>query len=137
MTIQTALNIRLIDHITLVVSNIQASREFYVGVLGLKEVPRPDFSFAGAWFASGNTQIHITLSDENSGLPGWADRQVGRVSRGHHFAFQVDDVRHAVKILAANAVEILDGPKKRPDGPEQIYFHDPDRHLVELFSLSD
>ncbi len=32
-------------------------------------------------------------------------------------------------------VAIAEGPKTRPDGARQFYDHDPDGHLVELFSL--
>lgn len=128
------INVRSIDHQTLVVADVAASRRFYVDVLGMKEVPRPNFDFPGAWFQAGDTQIHATRSDENSGLPGWADRKVGRLSRGHHFAFQVDDVMAAAEFLKKQGVEIQVGPKSRPDGPTQIYVFDPDQHLIELFS---
>lgn len=122
------------DHITLVVADIEASRKFYVDILGLKEVQRPNFDFSGAWFQIGSTQIHVTLSDTNSGLPGWADRQVTRLTRGHHFAFEVDDVHAAAESLTNMGITIESGPKQRPDGPTQIFVFDPDQHLVELFS---
>ena len=124
-----------LDHLTLVVADLEASRNFYVGVLGMEEVRRPAFDFPGAWFQSGKTQIHVTLSDDNSGLAGWADRQVRRLSRGHHFAFQVNDVHEAIGLLQSKGISIESGPKQRPDGPTQIYFYDPDKHLIELFSI--
>ncbi len=132
---RNSLNVGAIDHQTLVVSDIAASHHFYVDLLGMKEVPRPNFDFPGAWFQSGTTQIHVTLSDEDSGLPGWANRQVGRLSRGHHFAFQVDDADVAAEFLVQHGITIQVGPQKRPDGPVQIYIFDPDQHLVELFSV--
>jgi catechol 2,3-dioxygenase-like lactoylglutathione lyase family enzyme len=135
MNTKNSLKVGAMDHQTLVVSDVEASRKFYVGLLGMSEVARPAFDFPGAWFQSGETQIHVTLSDENSGLPGWADRKVGRLSRGHHFAFQVDDAVYAAEFLKSSGVEIQSGPKQRPDGPTQIYFFDPDGHLVELFSV--
>lgn len=131
----STLNVRSMDHVTLVVSDVEASRQFYVGLLGLREVERPAFDFDGAWFQCGPVQIHVTLSDENSGLPGWADRNVGRASRGHHFAFQVDDVPQAVQLISNANVQIVAGPKGRPDGATQVYVADPDGHLVELFSV--
>ncbi|MEM7312520.1 MAG: VOC family protein [Planctomycetota bacterium] len=130
-----SLNVQPIDHITLVVADLDATRDFYVNLLGMEEVPRPAFGFPGAWFQSGATQIHATVSDEDSGQAGWADRNVGKISRGHHFAFQVDDAVAAAEFLKERGIEIKDGPKHRPDGPTQIYFHDPDGHLVELFSM--
>ena len=135
MSKSRSLQVSPLDHITLVVADIDASRQFYVGLLGMDEVPRPNFSFPGAWFQMGPTHIHVTLSDENSGLAGWADRKVAKTSRGHHFAFRVDDFDWAVELLDQEGVAIVDGPKTRPDGPRQLYIEDPDGHLVELFSL--
>lgn len=123
------------DHITLIVADLEATRNFYLRLLGLTEVPRPGFDFAGAWFQSGQVQIHVTVSDERSGQPGWGDRQVTSISRGHHFAFGVADFQNTVSVLAREGISIADGPKVRPDGVEQLYIYDPDGHLVELFQV--
>jgi catechol 2,3-dioxygenase-like lactoylglutathione lyase family enzyme len=56
------------------------------------------------------------------------------VSRGHHFAFEVADALATARALADVGIKLAAGPKQRPDGPTQIYIHDPDGHLVELFS---
>ena len=36
-------------HIAVKTANLEGSLSFYKGVLGLKEIPRPDFGFPGAW----------------------------------------------------------------------------------------
>ncbi len=100
----------------------------------MKEVHRPNFDFAGKWFESGTSQIHATLESDLAGLAGWGDRHVKRVSRGHHFAFQVADADEAAKFLSEKQVKIVAGPQQRPDGPTQVYVHDPDGHVVEFFS---
>ena len=133
-----------IDHITLIVSDLDQTRRFYCDCLGMQEVDRPDFDFPGIWLtapqASGEARgflqamIHITLADQNSGLAGWGDRQVKRVSRGHHFAFEVTDANQAYQHLAKLGVNISAAPKKRPDGAAQFYVEDPDGHLIEFFS---
>ena len=42
-----------LDHAALIVSDPDAARAFYVGVLGLEEVPRPPtFTFPGLWVRS-------------------------------------------------------------------------------------
>ena len=38
-----------IDHLTLIVSDLEKTREFYCDILGMKLVPRPDFDFPGLW----------------------------------------------------------------------------------------
>ncbi len=52
-----------IDHVQLAipVGGEDAAREFYVGVLGLTEVPKPPKLAArgGAWFEAGSMQIHV------------------------------------------------------------------------------
>ena len=38
------INVKHIDHVTLVVKDVEASRRFYVDLLGMTDVPRPAFS---------------------------------------------------------------------------------------------
>ena len=132
-----------IDHITLIVSDLDATRSFYCDVLGMFEVPRPQFEFPGLWLDSDQPQpgqidralIHATLSNEQSGRAGWGDQGATRASRGHHFAFQVKDAAAMSEAIKNKGVEIVSGPKQRPDGPTQVFVKDPDGHLIEFFSL--
>src|SRR4051794_29076532 len=57
----SAVQVKHIDHATFVVKELERSRRFYVEILGMREVPRPAFSFAGLWFQAGPTQIHLIL----------------------------------------------------------------------------
>ena len=41
-----------LDHITLKVADLNASRRFYVDVIGLREGDRPPFDSPGAWLYS-------------------------------------------------------------------------------------
>ena len=129
------LQVRTFDHVTLIVADIEASRQFYVSMLGMKEKSRPDFDFDGAWFEIDTVQIHVTIASDLAGLAGWGDRKVKAISRGHHIAFAVDDVEAAHQRVLSLGIEVGDGPKTRPDGAFQLYIYDPDGHLVELFSL--
>ena len=133
-----------IDHITLIVENLERTRHFYCDCLGMQQVTRPDFNFPGLWLSPSSptaaetnylqAMIHITLADEQSGLAGWGDRQVRRPSRGHHFAFEVADAQSAHEHLQQLGIPIVVAPKQRPDGAIQCYVQDPDGHLIELFS---
>lgn len=129
-----SLQVKGFDHITLIVADIEATRNFYVNLLGMEEKPRPDFDFPGAWFEVGSVQIHATVASDLAGLAGWGDRKVKSISRGHHFAFQVDSVVNAFEEVQKLGLKVGDGPKFRPDGIHQVYIYDPDDHLVELFS---
>lgn len=126
-----SLQVTGLDHVTIVVHDLAATRRFYVELLGMREVPRPAFSFSGQWFQAGETQIHTILEFPGSGPAG---QGAGANSRGHHFAFRVADAQAAADELVARGVELVSPPKLRPDGALQLFVQDPDGHLVELCS---
>lgn len=124
-----------IQHVGLVVSDVDRSRRFYADALGLEEVPRPpNFAFDGAWFRFGGTEIHLLADAHATGGAGQSDPGAG-ASRGmtHHLAFEVDDLGHACARLADSGVELAGGPMPRGDGYTQVFFRDPDGHVLELF----
>jgi len=128
------LRVKTLDHVTLVVKDLERSRRFYVDVLGMAEVQRPAFSFAGSWLQAGPTQIHLILEYAGSGLAGNLAPENRRTSRSNHFAFEVESAESAVAWLKKCKAPILDGPKPRPDGYMQVFVTDPDGHVVELCS---
>jgi catechol 2,3-dioxygenase-like lactoylglutathione lyase family enzyme/uncharacterized protein YunC (DUF1805 family) len=130
------LRVRSIDHVTLVVRDLARSRAFYVEALGMREVPRPAFSFAGSWFQAGATQIHLILEFEGSGPAGNLLAEAQRSSRTHHLAFLVEDAAAAVPRLAELRIPLLQAPRPRPDGYLQVFVTDPDGHVIELCSPS-
>ena len=132
MTVPTPVRVQSLDHVTIVVKDLAATRRFYVEVLGMDEVARPNFSFAGQWFQAGPTLIHTILEFEGSGPAGLGG---GANSRGHHFAFLVDDAHAAARRIAALGIPFVSPLKLRPDGAAQLFIHDPDGHLVELTSV--
>jgi catechol 2,3-dioxygenase-like lactoylglutathione lyase family enzyme len=134
MSERSAVNVSSFDHVTIICADLAATRRFYVDVLGMIEVPRPAFKFPGLWFQLGNVQIHATQESPEAGRAGWADQGGKVVSRGHHFAFRVDDVSKALKMVEAHGVRIASALQQRPDGFRQVYLYDPDGHVVELVS---
>lgn len=134
-TVEQALQVRTLDHVTLVVKDLQRSHEFYADVLGMEPMERPRFSFAGSWFKAGRTQIHLILEHAESGPAGVeVPRKLLHLSRTHHFAFEVPDTYAAADFLHRKNVPIVSGPKERPDGEVQVFATDPDGHVVELCS---
>jgi catechol 2,3-dioxygenase-like lactoylglutathione lyase family enzyme len=127
-----------IQHVGLVVSDLDRSRAFYAGPLGLEEVPRPaNFTFDGAWFRFGGTEVHLLSDAHATGGAGQPDPGAGK-DRGmtHHLAFEVDDLDAACARLAEHGVELEGGPMPRGDGYVQVFFLDPDGHVLELFQLT-
>ena len=128
------IQVKSLDHVTLVVKDLDQSRKFYVEGLGMREVPRPGFTFPGAWFQAGPTQIHL-IGEHAGGSPaGNSLPEQFRTSRSHHFAFLVDDVEAAYALVQELGLKIVSPPKARPDGFVQVFLNDPDGHVVELCS---
>lgn len=78
-------NILSIHHSSVIVKNTQESLKFYCGVLGLKQLERPDFPYKGAWLEVGNQQVHLLELDN-------PDTTTGRPAHGgkdRHIAFYV------------------------------------------------
>lgn len=129
------LGVKHIDHVTLVVKDLERSRAFYVDLLGMQEVERPNFGFPGLWFQAGATQIHLIGEHRESGPAKIFVPDECKLSRTRHFAFEVDDAEVVVRQLHERGIPIAAGPQRRPDGPTQLYLTDPDGNLVELFSF--
>ncbi len=124
-----------IQHVGLVVSDLERSRRFYGEALGLEEVPRPsNFTFAGAWFRFGDDEIHLLAEADTTGGAGQGDPGVG-ATRGlsTHLAFEVDDLDGACARLEEHDVSLVGGPMPRGDGYVQVFFRDPDGYVLELF----
>ena len=134
MSVESEIQIRVrhIDHVTLIVRDVNASRRFYVGLLGMTEVPRPAFSFDGAWFQAGATLIHLIAEHDRSGPAGYPVEVLVKSSRNHHFAFEVEDAYAAAAALKAKGISLIDDARLRPDGAVQVFLADPDNHVVEL-----
>ena len=128
------IRVKQIDHVTIVVEDLERSRQFYIDVLGMEPEPRPAFSFEGLWFRAGSTHIHLILAHADSGPAQVFIPEECKISRTRHFAFEVEDALAARDQLDELGLTLADGPKQRPDGPTQIYVFDPDQNLVELFS---
>src|ERR1700723_1956738 len=123
-------------HMQLTVSDIETSRAFYGGFLGLPELPRPVFPFPGAWFQLANGQeLHVVRVAN----PIWRPPTAMEIFETH-IALRVPSFRGALdKLHAAGFREDLPDthPLKivikthPPPGYPQVYFFDPDRHLLE------
>ena len=134
MSERRAIRVNSFDHVTIICADLEATRRFYVELLGMAEVARPAFRFPGLWFQVGNVQIHATEQSAEAGKAGWGDRGGSVISRGHHLAFAVDDVTKALEAVEAHGVRVASTLQQRPDGFMQVYLYDPDGHLVELVS---
>src|SRR6188474_62817 len=96
-----------LNHVALHVSNLEASCEFFRNTLRLESLPRPAFTFPGAWFRLGERQeLHLI---------GGRTEPVQSHNRGNHFALRVDNLDEWEAHLAEVKADFR--PRKmRPDG---------------------
>jgi catechol 2,3-dioxygenase-like lactoylglutathione lyase family enzyme len=125
-----------LQHCGLVVSDVERSRRFYGEVLGLEELSRPaNFTFAGAWFALGDTEIHLLAEADTTARAGIPPPGPGlKGGLATHLALEVDDLPAWVERLDARGVAPAAGPMARGDGVDQLFVFDPDGYVVELFA---
>jgi catechol 2,3-dioxygenase-like lactoylglutathione lyase family enzyme len=128
-----------LQHLGLVVADLERSRRFYGEALGLEEVPRPqNFTFSGAWFKCGGDQIHLLAEGDTTSQAGGPEPGPGaEVGLIQHLALEVDDLDAACRRLEEHDVSLFGGPMPRGDGVTQVFVLDPDRHVVELFQWTD
>ena len=114
-----------LNHVALHVADVEMSCEFYRRVLLLEPLPRPAFSFPGAWFRLGaNQELHLI---------GERGEPVSAGNRGNHFALRVDELDSWEQHFQERGADFRPR-KERPDGAWQVFLRDPDGHVIELFT---
>ncbi len=132
-----------LNHFSLRTTDLEATRAFYVDLLGLQAGPRPEFPFPGYWLYQGptdsyaNAAVHLIGIDAHdpSGLEGYLGDRDGSVLRGSgavdHVAFFATDLVGMLERLRAAGVE----PRQRTVpgvGLHQVFLDDPSGVVVEL-----
>jgi len=118
---------KCLHHVSLSVTDLEKAKDFYSRILCLQEIPRPDFDFAGAWYAIGGQQLHLIVDQSSQTIR--RDQRLS--SREGHFALRVGDFYDTITWLKQNKVEILEKPNGK-SGFAQIFCADPDGNLIEL-----
>ena len=114
-----------LHHVSFAIRDLDVSKRFFGGVLGLPEIERPGFRFSGAWYAIGDRQLHLIAgSSDTAGAS-------GRSSRSDHVALEVQDVGAVKKTLDDNGIEYAEGGNSNL-GMDQIFCRDPDGHVIEF-----
>jgi catechol 2,3-dioxygenase-like lactoylglutathione lyase family enzyme len=116
-----------VDHVQLgmPVGGEDRARAFYVGVLGLREVPKPPelAPRGGAWFTSDGVAIHLGAEPDF------------RPATRAHPAFVVDDLARLRRDLADAGVAITDDDSGLP--VDRCYVTDPFGNRIELVDADD
>jgi len=120
------LSLRTLHHVAVPTRDPPRCADFYESVLGMQPMPRPAFTFGGAWLyhAQGKMQMHIIEHESALGERGPID------TLAQHFAVEVGDLDEAEQRLKEHGVcyqrQINAG------GFQQIFFQDPDGNTIEV-----
>lgn len=112
-------------HMSFPVSNLERSRRFYEGVLGLRSVPRPDMgAIGGIWYDAGDCEVHLIETPAGVDV-GSAPPSLNPLAR--HAAFAVTDYDKTLAHMRSHGLEVVES---RAAG--QMWVCDPDGHIIEL-----
>lgn len=118
-----AIRARGVHHVSFAVTDLERSRSFYEGLLGLEPVPRPELGVPGAWYRAGATEVHL-VGAPDAAAP--ASRPLTPLA--NHAAFAVEDYERTLARLRGRGVEVVETSAERG----QLWVQDPDGNVIEL-----
>ncbi|KPQ19108.1 MULTISPECIES: VOC family protein [Algoriphagus] len=117
-----------INHVALVVTNLEEACQFYEKELGLEAIPAFLFDYPTAFFKiNEDQQLHLTEWEDVFSFRG-------------HICLQVDDINAIywrMKELGVIDIKPWGHVRQLPDGPIQMFVRDPSGNLLELSSAPD
>lgn len=114
-----SLTVTHIDHCSVIITDVAASRRFYSDQLGLREIAAPKtFDFVALWYDLGETYLHLLL------------KPIADTISPRHFCLHVSDISAARAHVAAQSIPI-DETVKIP-GAERFFIRDPDGNRIEI-----
>src|SRR5262245_46821502 len=127
-----------IEHILVAADDIDATRDWYARVLGMKSGPHPDFGFPVHWMYLGARDVvHIGPSARMAG--DIQKQYLGRTSQGSvsgtgaidHLAFRATGLRQMLQQLKSERIAFS---QRRANGQAlfQLFFYDPNGIKIEL-----
>lgn len=110
-------------HVSVHAHDLDESVRFYQALLGMQEIPAPDFPFPVRWLRVGDLQLHLFESE-------------AAAPAGHHFGLDVDDFESVYEKARELGVLVQEGYFSElyelPDGAVQLYLRDPAGNMVEV-----
>ena len=112
-----------LDHVTVLITDVERSRRFYTGILGLREVPSPaTFDFVALWFDLGGQYLHLLLKPQPDAVS------------SRHFCLHVADAAAARVHCLERGLRIEE--TVRIPNADRFFIRDPDGNRVELLQWS-
>jgi catechol 2,3-dioxygenase-like lactoylglutathione lyase family enzyme len=125
------------EHFLLQTEDIEATKEWYVKVLGLRVGPCPDFKFPVYWLYLGDRDVlHITTGGKNVsdnrkkyvGQESDATRGTGVID---HVAFRATGLERMIEQLKSGGIEFKER-QVDDQGLYQLFLFDPNGVKIEL-----
>ncbi len=133
-------NIKKINHIAIVVENIEDALGFWQDQLGLKldhveDVPSQASKVAFLPVGEGEVEL-VQPTDMNSGLGRYLEK---RGEGMHHLCIEVEDIDSMLKDLKAKGVRLIDEEPHDLPGRRMAFIHPKASNgvLVELYEIVD
>ena len=126
-----------IEHFLLQTDDMEATRDWYVRVLGMRVGPSPDFKFPVFWLYLGDKDVvHVTQGGK--GVSENRKRYVGQQStdvRGtgvvDHIAFRATGLKQTVEHLKSLGIQFR-SRRVSDQGLYQLFLMDPNEVKIEL-----
>ena len=109
-------------HVAILVSDLEAAKQFYEGILGLEPKPRPNLDSPGVWYDLGDLELHLIVTTQR--LLSANERP----NKDFHLALAVEDYEVIKKELTDAGVPF----RESRAGVPQVFVRDPDGNLIEL-----
>jgi len=117
------MKVKGINHVSLIVDNLEKCRDFYTNILGLEELPAFPFDYPVQFYKiNDHQQLHLTE---------WKDA----VSFRGHFCIEVDNFNEAFrKFKTLGIIDTASWGKVRKlkGGTMQMFIRDPAGNLIEI-----
>ena len=128
-----------INHIAIVVQDLDAALRVYSDVLGLplkrvEDVPAEKVKVAFLPMPQGDTEIELVQpTADDTGIA----RFLAKRGEGmHHICFEVDDIQAEMAQMAASGLQVLEEkPRMGSQGQKYVFVHPKSAHgvLIELY----
>jgi len=131
-----AMGLTKMEHYLVLSDDIEATRDFYCGALGMRVGPRPPLEFPGYWLYVGDTPcIHVaewrsyTAHSQRLGLP--VSSRAPGTGAVDHIAFNAEDFDEVLGRLTAHG--LTPGRNDVPGAQlRQLFLADPNGVKIEI-----